>query len=122
MTTLTSNILFQGSPAKLNSGDWGIRINGRLHSQTIKVGDVLQAKVTTKQGKTWEETGTVIWTDGKGTALLSKTASKSSSNSSSYRDAPSAECKRCRNGEYLVAHHSGRKSCDECGHVRGNRV
>ena len=51
--------IYSASPAKLRSGEWGARIQ-----QSFPKGAMVTVLVTTKAGKTWTTTGTVIWTDG----------------------------------------------------------
>lgn len=99
MTTLSTDTLFRASPAKLNSGEWGCRIDGRTHSHIIHKGDVVEVKIATKAGKTWQQVSKVIWTDGKGTALLAKAsandASRQTRRPSGSRSSRSLKCYSC---------------------------
>ena len=55
--------MIEGTPAKLRSGAWGVRIENSDEFEILP-GDMV--KIVTRAGKTWETTiGKVVWSNEK---------------------------------------------------------
>lgn len=53
--------MIEGTPAKLRSGAWGVRIENSEEYDILE-GDTV--RITTRAGKTWETTiGKVVWSN-----------------------------------------------------------
>ena len=68
--------MIEGTPAKLRSGAWGVRIENSEEYDILE-GDTV--RITTRAGKTWETTiGKVVWSNEEGT--LATTINKKGKN------------------------------------------
>ena len=63
--------LWYGSPARLDNGEWGVRVNDK----SLKTGRRLEVEVTTQEGRKWRSFYHVVVTDKFG-ALCAKEKSK----------------------------------------------
>ena len=68
--------MIEGTPAKLRSGAWGVRIENSEEYDILE-GDTV--RITTRAGKTWETTiGKVVWSNAEVT--LANTINKTVKN------------------------------------------
>lgn len=101
---------YAATPKKMKSGDWGIAIQQELRPQST-----IEAKVTTRAGKSWTGTYRVIWGCSQFSLAVEATASAPQSRSQ-RRTRSECEC----GGEYCISTARG-MMCDDCGHVRRSR-
>jgi hypothetical protein len=100
MTTTTTEIA--ASPAKLNTGAWGAKVQGR-----VEVGQAL--RITTRAGKSWTATvERVVWTDGKVSLVSTRSADRKPTSKAS-----SSGCRHCCRTATRTAQIW--EDCDYCG-------
>lgn len=93
--------MINATPTKLRSGNWGARVQGRVHE-----GDVIT--ITTRAGKSWQaEVAKVVWS-GNGVSIC---ATESAGPRRSGRRASQYANGYC----YYPCPVSGRKCCPENG-------